>query len=440
MVEPSYRGVTVDSEYTPVSNLLQHVEGASWSCNYYAQVLNADNELTPQALDRAAPYQQYWLIEQMELKVTGALVVEQDPEGKSMKATGEATIYPGTGLIPNKYDMFLADIGDGREGLFVVMDSTKKNYLNQSCYVIQYELKGYSEDSSLADLDRKTVKTTRFVKEFLTYGQNPQVLSEDYVQLLDFNKRYRELVSLYLRDFFSIEEQTLLVPGQSLPTYDPFITKAFLSWVSTSDHPYVMKIRLPNVDGDKVMALPTLWDCLNEMNHDLLPTAMQSVSLVDSGHWSGSGFLGGVYFSGILRVVYPSDPRTDVDEAYDQQCTASLGQVMRTGGNRYSDLVRLTPSPYLNGLTYQHDQLPSIPDIVPVTYDTYYVFSQAFYQNTAPLKSNLERLVLAALKGEAMDKTILSRLSQSAMTWENLERFYYIPVLLALLKVASRTN
>jgi hypothetical protein len=440
VTEPSYRSVTVDTRFTPLANLIRHIEGSSWSVNYYAQVLNQDSELGAQQLDRAAIYQQYVLIELLELKVTVPLAGEQDPETKSMKYSGTAMVYAGTGVIPNKGDMFLADIGDGRQGVFVVTSAEQKSYLAQSCYQLTYDLKSYDEAGVLADLETKTVKKTRYVKEFVQYGQNPQVLSEDYAQLIDFNKRYKELLGLYLRDFFSVEEQTLIIPGQTEVSYDPFLVKALLDWVSTDEHPFVSRLRLLNVDGDKIMATPTLWDCLSQMATDSLPMAVQQVRLMPSHHWRRAPQYGGVYFSGVQRVVYPIDGRTDVDAAYDHQCEATGGEAIKTGGQRFSDLARLIPDTNLNGFVYSEVEAPNLPDIVPVTQDPYYVFTRAFYYGEEPLSSNLERLALSAIQQEAIDKTILSRLAINATKWENLERFYYIPVLLALLKVSMRTN
>lgn len=438
--EPSYRGVTVDSRFTPLSNIIRHVEGSSWSVNYYSQVLNQDNELSQQQLDRSAVYQQYTLVELLELKVTGPLTGTQDAESKGMHYTGEATVYPGTGLIPNKGDMFLADIGDGRDGVFVVTTAEKKNYLQEACYAIQYELKSYAGDAERADFDRKTVKRTRYVKEFLNYGQNPQILSEDYTLLVDFGKRYRELLAFYLRDFFSTEEQTFLVPGQTNPTYDPFVVKALLDWVSVEDHPLLKRVHQLNVGGDKVMATPSLWDCLSQMSSDYLPMALQKVRLMDKQHWKSVPQFGGVYFSGVQSIVYPLDGRTDVDAAYDQQAAATGGEAYKAGGSRYSTLQRLLPSTDLNGFVYDETTPPALPDIVAVTQDDFYVFTEPFYTNQTPLSSNLERITMAALQGEAIDRQILARLAANAMKWDNLERFYYVPVLLALLKVALRTN
>lgn len=440
VTEPSFRSVTVDSRFTPLTHLLQHIEGASWSVNYYSQVLTGDSELSPQQLDLAAVHQQYVLIELLELKVSAGLEGTQDNETKEHLYTGTALVYPGAGVIPNLYDMFLADMGDGRQGVFVVTHAEKKNYLQEACYEITYTLKSYDGASLLADLERKTIKRARFVKEFIHFGQNPQVLSSDYTQLIDFRQRYKELLGLYLADFFSIEEQTLLIPDQPEPTYDPFLTRALLDWVGTNEHPYVQRIRLPNVDGDKAMSAPTLWDSLVMMNDGMLPLAVQKMRLIDRSQWRNAPQYGGVYFTGIQRVVYPTEARTDVDTRYDHQCAPLGGEALVSGGQRFTDLVRLLPYTALEGIDGDETQPPTLPNIVPVTQDAFYVFTEGFYKTTPEPASQLERLVLSTLRQEAIDKVVLGKLAQQASVWENLERFYYIPVVLAILKASIRTN
>lgn len=439
-VEPSYRGVTVDSRFTPLNTLLQHVEGSRWTTNYYSQVLGRDSELSGQQLDRSPVYQQYVLVEGFELLVSQPLTLSQNQESKSMEATGAATTYPG--LIPNKGDMFLADIGDGRQGIFIVTTAEKKTHLRETYYTIEYTLKSYAENDSayLEDLENKTIKRSKFVREFTTFGQNPQILSESYNELLEFGKLYKSLLAVYLAEFFSQEEQTLLVPDQLQPTYDPFLTQSFVDWVGTEEHPYMGKIKLPSVRDDRIMTQPSIWDCIKQMDDDLLPVIIQRIGLADRAQWRNWPAYSGVYFTKIEKVVYPRSERTDVDADHDNQCVGDATLNVQAGDNRFSGLSRLLSTTTLDGFTIPAAQSNALPDILPVTYDDYYVFTEGFYSREPKPATNLERLVLAAVKGQSLNREDLLRIAKKALTWPNLERFYYTPVVLALLKVATRTN
>jgi hypothetical protein len=440
VTDKPYQGVVLDTKYDPKASLLTYVEGSNWSVNYYSQVLGKDNEVIAQQMGRAAPYQQYWLVKQFELKVTQALTSSQQDDSKSMNVTGVATTYPH--FIPNKGDMFIADIGDGNEGVFSITDSIKKTYLKESLYEIQYELVAYLDEARKADLDAKTVKTTQFVKDFLTFGQNPMVLSEDYDMLQAMEKDYKNLLALYLRDFFSLNYQTLVIPGQAGRTsYDPFLAKAFLNVVSTDDNPVVSKIRLPNVATDQAMDCQTVWDALLSLNGDILPTVAQAMVLLPTLHFKRFPQLSGIYYTGIERVIYPVDARTDVDATYEPGMLAPVGDSVTFGGRRYEALERLLPSQALKGFSYDPPMPNLLPDVVPVTADPYYVFTAGFYgMDDAKPASNLEVLTLQALRGDALDTVALHKLAAKAMLWENLERFYYTPVLLTLLQAALRRN
>jgi len=107
----------------------------------------------------------------------------------------------------------------------------------------------------------------------------------------------------------------------------------------------------------------------------------------------------------------------------------------------------MTPVDALNGLYYQTPVsegappvTPSLPMVAPVNLSGYYVFSDAFYTGQGPLASDVERLIYQGLQHDTLEKPLLARLASTAMHWDNLERFYYIPALIALLRVAIRDN
>ncbi|MNY01736.1 hypothetical protein D3C86_1342790 [compost metagenome] len=68
----------------------------------------------------------------------------------------------------------------------------------------------------------------------------------------------------------------------------------------------------------------------------------------------------------------------------------------------------------------------------------YYVLSEAFWKQEYEGLSKLEQLTLSAMTGEAINKTALLKLVKTSKNWNNLERFYYVPILLILIKVGLR--
>jgi hypothetical protein len=383
----------------------------------------------------------------MELRVTSALAASEDQTGRSFEVIGTSTVYPTH--KPNMGDMFIADIGDGRSGLFAVTRVERKTYMRDSFSEITYQLVNYvdSKPEILSDLNRKSVKRAVFHKEFLQFGQNPILLEGEFDDLNKLQKIYNDLVNFYFKDFFSIEYQTLIIPNQSRPAYDPFLTAAVVDWISSDEAPTITRIRQPVVTANRNTDNYTLWTALARMNDSYLSAAVQQCRLLDTSAFRGMPEVSSIFYTGIGLVACPKDARTDVDASYDYTggTFASSGSMLATTGLRWKELIRYLPSTNLDGFfkqTAEESQITALPDIVPVTIDEYYVLSEKFYlfEPDKGMASKLEVLTKQALKQEPIDKVTLLALAQHAMKWPNLERFYYMPILFALMKVATRSN
>ena len=68
----------------------------------------------------------------MGIKVNGELSQDQNSEDGSFTVTGSATTLPG--LTPITGDMFTADVGDGRVGLFTITSSRRMSMLRDTVY------------------------------------------------------------------------------------------------------------------------------------------------------------------------------------------------------------------------------------------------------------------------------------------------------------------
>lgn len=444
---PNQQTAVVDTSYTPRASLLQYVDGSSWEVIYYSQILGADTEPGPWALSRSPTDQQYVRITNMELKVTSALSMTEDQTGRSFDVVGTATVYPTH--KPNFGDMFIADIGDGRSGLFAVTAVNRKTYLRDSYAEITYTLVDYvdSKPEILSDLNRKSVKRAVFLKEFLQFGQNPILMEGEFADLESLKTLYKDLVNFYFKDFYSIEYQTLMIPNQSLPAYDSFLTEAVLEWVSPNDAPMVSRIKRLVVTANRNNNSYTLWSALSRMSDSYLHAAIQRCRLINTSAFRFMPEISSIYYTGVGLVTCPSDARTDVDADTDSAAGAfaSGGSLLATTGLRWKDLMRYLPSGNLDGFfkpAGTEADLGELPDIVPVTIDEYYVLSKQFYEYgpDKKLASKLEVLTKQGLKQEPIDKVTLVELAKNAMKWPNLERFYYFPILFALMRVATRSN
>lgn len=442
-IEPkTFDGITVDTKYTPSSALLTWVEGSNWTVDYFSQVLGADNEPTAQDLHREPIYQQYRRLKAMDLKVTTPLSFSQDPSLKTMDVRGSGITYPF--LVPNKGDMFVADIGDGRIGAFTVTEATRATILKDSVYNIEYALVAELDNQRLADLERKTIETYHYSQASLISGCGPFVTGEEKARSERYHEIYRELIKRYLTDFFSTEHSTLLVPDQLRKTYDHFVTRAVLQSVDTSLDSRLRRVREMNVSAEPVMKQPTVWDAILRMDDTRLYGATQKADLVTTTYFKGRPTLQALGYTGIDRLVFPIDVATDVDTQYDTRYEDRAGLPFREGRPRRPlpgepktqaerKLRYFEPTPMMEGV----DPWRLPPDIHPVVKDEYYVFSEAFYEDDRDQQSKLELLVCQAIRREALNLEALDGLLTHIYDWDNLERFYYYPAVWCLLKRAG---
>lgn len=427
ITDPEYRGVTVDTRYIPTSALLTAIEGSSWKVNYYSQVIDSDNDLNGQLVNREAILQQYKLVIGFELKVTTPLTQIQNSETKEFQVNGAANVYPF--LVPNVGDMFLADVGDGREGIFRVTSSERRSFFKDTSHYIEYELIDYSTETRRQDLQSKTIKTLYYLRDFLYYGQNPLVEEEDYHLIQELGERYITITKTYFNRFFSNEFQSMMLPGQILPMYDHYLVKAIKANFNTDEAVEVQYIRAMNVADDDAFKAYTIWDAILLRDKDILLHIAEKAGVVSCKSFTREPLMESIYHSGFQYVVYPIDAEVSVDyDVVRPKRIASTGMITDVPGRdrRMSDLVNES---LLDGLPYT-----GAPLINQITKDDYYVFSEAFYTRAERGQSKLELAVRDHINGQYVDRRLLKAFCDTYHAWGGLERFYFTPILLMLMK------
>ncbi len=440
-VQPkAYVSATVDTKEVRFDQLLTNIAGQSWTVDWFSLIRGTDDDNRQFEVDSHPVYQQYKLVKGFELKVTSPLAASQASDSKDMSLKGSANVY-GV-LIPKEGDCFLADIGDGREGLLSIISTNRLSHYASTVHEVEYQLIQFSSRELRDKLERKVVETAVFHKDFLDTGNSP-LLSDEQTELVNrMKEHYGRLITLYFHDFFSRDRKTLLVPNQPMVTYDPFLVRYLKTILTTDDHPVIRHITEFNVQGDQTMYEFTFWNCLETMDENMLTMSVHQAGLVDVGQfWNGRPTLNSVYYSGVQTIVYPDMAPTNVDAGYNNQYDPALTKLVR-GCARFSELNRLlkntlSDEPVLE--LYEKDSPERAPNIKRVTVDDYYVLSEDFYLHTPERRlSKLETLTLAAIKGDAIDLRTLDALCTDAIRWDNVERFYYIPILFTLLKVYQR--
>ena len=424
----NYRGVVNDNRWTPINTLLEHLEGKSWTVDWYSQVLDRDSQLNGQQVSSSAVVNQYKKITSLEMKVTQDLSQSQDPETKTMTYTGSSLIY--SGLIPNEGDMFVAQIGDGQLATFRIAASTKKSIFKQTAYEVTYNI-GTTDVVYLNDLYSKVVATYVFRKDFLTHGQNPVILENDSAIFEDLGSTYARLCKQYFARFFSKDYMTLMIPSQAYSVYDPFIVKFIKKMFTISDHYLIQQIRPLNTDDDPVMNQGNIWEAIMNVDMSYITTGFSKVGLVDVSQFAYDPFYTSIRYTGVQYCLYPADPVVGIN--VDPEAMLKYIDYTALGASNPVGSYQWTPSSNLSVLG-----APSGSEIYPVTMDDYYVLSSNFYNQTNT-QSGLEAALSNYLNGGKPDIASLANSAKLFNTWGVVEQYYYVPILLVLIRAAFRT-
>lgn len=428
-VEPKhYKSVIVDDNVTPFDSLLAYVSGATWTVNYYSQLLGQHNDLRDHDAGQLSVYQQYVKITALELRVNTPIDSGQAQDSALVKVTGAATVYGY--LLPNVGDMFVAGVGNGENGLFRVTNVERKNFNRNSVFGIEYDLVNYisKDPARFEDLERKVNKTVYFDKSRLIDNATPVLHEEEYVQLQHLRVTYSQLALYYFSTFYNKEVGTLIVPGQSAVVYDGFLVDYLFKVVQSEDAPEVRLISRLDMGQDKYLTQKTVWDALINADHQMLYMVAAKMCLVNCKTFSGNPTLKGMRFSRMGYVVYPAELDRSVEPDVLERPVYDKFSSLSNSGPGIGGLAS-----YINNLRIEANG--AVPYIDSLLEKETYVFSEAFYTGQ-PGQTVLESLVTDYLHRRSISVKKLTELCDQCRRWGRLEQFYYIPILLTLVKTS----
>lgn len=442
-----YRHSVVSAKTEPLSALLTHIEGSTLVVDYYAQVLGQDEEPSTYQPGQFAVYQQYKLIKDFVIKQQGSWSIGEDQATMEMQITGSGIIFPG--LKPNYGDVFIADIGDGKAGIFVLDVPTKNTLMKETCYNITFSLYRYATPDEVATLNLRVVDTLYYKQDYLLYGKNP-IITESAVavqqQLVEAEKT---LLRHYLGDFYSREYKTLLVPNQEKPAYDRYVTHAMLSMYDRRGNPFLAAMRELNCDGFPLLEQESIYDLLLALDDTMLATVFTTMQRIPVTVMDSLPYMDGVRYSGVYWVVGPKAASSVVERQYNMASMVNYaGSVvipetqsdLAAANARYiARITATTPSD-------EDDTIPTgfIDPVRPLYHavgsDDNYVLSTAFFDNDRTTMTKIELLVIEAIENLVVPARPLLAMVEEWASWEPLDRFYYGPLLLAILRIAQRAD
>jgi len=433
VTKPYYRSNVVDTQYTNRKSLILNTEGRPWRVNYYQQVLGEEDALSGLQERRVAARQQYIEIKDVILKVNTPTSTNQDDVTKTLNIDGSA--YVVNGIIPNKGDHFVGDVGDGRQGVFQITNSERLSLLKDTVHQVSYKLVQYVDDNFDYQMDWKIVKTLYEYRDEMRYGSKTIIEEGEFSRLRDYDTVYHAMLAEFMQDFWSNEFHTLLVPGNpGTSTYDHFMTSFVTKLFDIHNAPHYRHLRVLNVNDDyNVMSCETVLDAIIKRQSSIIRHGVQKTGVGFARNFKFHPMFNSITYTGIQYVIYPSDTSKKIDYQLIDRTKAS--EVF------YNENMPLK-SQSLEQMYGESIVLPGFPEsglalIKPVLVDDYYIFSEAFYNGQAGL-SALEYQVQAFIQGGVPDYKILDALIKQRQYWQVLEKYYYTPILLLLIYAYSR--
>lgn len=433
MQDDSYVGNTVDTRLENVSTISTYIQGSRMIVDYYSQVLGRDDSASTHSDDVLHIHKQYRLIRGVPVIVSSDLSQKQNSEGsRAFEITGSGSVPYG--ITPNSGDVMVLDIGDGREMELTVQSTERMSIYPEAYSDIEYRGVRILNQTDRGQIDSRVIETLFFNTELQRAGLKPLLTQSDTEHRNTLRRLYGVLVDRYLRDFLHQDYKTLLVPGQLSVVYDPYITRFVKSIMDHVSFPKLNDLNVLSTNGDVYTQESTIWDLLIDRDLTLLSIIPSKVGIASIRNFRTRPLMNSIFYSGVRDVVTVLDPSYSHDT---DGRTSKAYKDLIPAGYQSDEIDDLIPVQNLNDATpidfYTTNQLPIVRRIAE---DNYYVFSKSFYEHKVP-GSLLEQLVLDRLTKSNTNLADLTTMATMSLTLDNLERFYYTPIVLTLIKLSD---
>lgn len=420
-----YQSVVMNRKEMRPDSLLTHIGGSAIVGTYYSQLISVDDDLSGHQENRHAVLQQFRRISNFETRVQDDVNFEQEDESRRYDGSLTVVTYP-TGLIPNVGDAYII-LNLVQENIMFQVNQVQRNSAYKSaCYTLTLSPVAY-EVTRHQDLDSKVIRDDVFVKDFMSYGESPVINKGEFESLVELANLRRMLIVDYMQRFYSHRFTTFIMPGQPVPTYDPFLTNFVRKTWRFDDHALVHKLVSYHTGRGQAEENIDIFTCLIDPDRTPLSAVFRKIGVLSSATASVHLSLFSIRTTSIQQYLYPFNASYNVDNddgmsgliPTDTFVTLSEREPVFT-----QTRTRLT----------EHEKEP--PAILPSAFDGFYVFSEAFYMGLAG--SMLEELVWAYIKKQPLDLRKLVAVANTAAEWDNLSKFYFTPVVALLIRNVTK--
>lgn len=429
---PRFQGVKVDSKMPPLVSFQPYVAGHTWRLQkYWSQYIGPSGQPMMYSINVPAPDQQYQCINNMEVKVIDPLSPSYQDNDAEFSLRGSAVTY--NGIVPNYGDAFVADRGDGLAGLFVVTSAKPDGDLSGTTYHIEYGILSIYDEDHQRDLQLKTQDEVQFVRELYLNGQRPLLIANEFEEYRIMVDLLRRLPLEYHREFFNNDYATYLIPNQERTAYDGFVINFFKSVIDSRQHPWIRNVKVYNTDQGFERELFTLFDAALQADENIIDHCEAYIGLYPAGEFIQQGLFSTIRFSGIEKVAYPPGlEKGRLGTVRSDLIVDPIRQGVHVALNSKIDLAVAFSTVRASGF---EGGIPHKPWVNDRPVNPPYVFSEAFYTNS-PEQSAVELMYREAIRGTFQYNEAIIKLCGDRRLWTNTTRFYYLPIVLYILRTA----
>ncbi len=388
-----------------ITKLNKYIAGSSWSVNYYNQ-LKAEND-NNQPLDVRAidSIQQFEKIINLELKVTSPIEATH-----FSNVSGEAILT--VGIEPHVGDVFITELDGGRIALFRVITVDHEHYNLNNVFKLEYKLDMFLTKSEeiFVDLEEKVVREFVYDDTYALTNSSGILTKEDYNNKIDLSKKQKELEIFYLNSFYNTSNRTLTVPViTDQVIVDPYNEIFVFSIFNYSNSLVISDINRFAYNKQDLL-FDTIYDVLLNKSYKNLTYIENQFCVVRRSSFSKIPVLKTMRYFNIDFVVARSQfDGSSVIKDDELLLVLERSNISITGKNNIPDRFN----------------------------EKCWLFSKKFYSHSE-FSSTIEELVIMYLKDEKLNDNKLYDLLNEYRKWTKLDQFYYIPILVMLLK--SRTT
>lgn len=452
-----YKTATINTHVTAPDSMVAYLDGMPWTVTYFSQLIDQDDSIREVDVKSISSNQQYRKINRLELRVQSPIDFSYDSDKNIGEVKGSAII---PFIVPNIHDYFLAEAGINQMAIFRITGRERKTYHNKSVYFIEYSLEGYvSSKQDIYDaLISRSVQTFYFVKDRVVQGMDPLLSPKQFGDSIFLNETLKQLVRSYFTTFLDPKQDLVFYPSTQYYIYDSRLIEFILSIVTSEDYPKLRNLNTISDDHDPCLNHTCLFSVLHSRNiHDLADGYNQVIKMSRT-MMNRNSFLRSMICWSVDYYVYPKVSQSEVrpgratleqypnlpityDPAYLWTMTGGSEilppmNAVDASGEAFTGKAELEdPTKYPNNLIDIGGENHLL--IKSVHCDDYYIFSQAFYEQTGEL-SALEILIRDYINKQSIDVGILVALIENQKTWPYIEKFYYTPMLILLIKEAVR--